>query len=88
MKSDAIWHRLTNHLEDCNMYTGQSVHSSRRGKMIKNQEGSGWEAAGEAAMILTKQVVLKDIDEHRPTKYRGVALYHLLGQPGSPTKGS
>ncbi len=41
MKSDAIWHRLTKHLKDCNMYTGQSVHSSRSGKMIHidNQEG-------------------------------------------------
>ena len=39
---------------------------------INNQEGSGWQEAGEAAMILTKQVVLKYIDEHRPTKYMGV----------------
>ena len=74
MKSDAIWHRLTKHLKDCDIYTGQSVHSSCRGKMmhINNQEGSGWEEAGEAAMILTKQVVLKYIDEHRPANYRAL----------------
>ncbi len=29
MKSDAIWHRLTKHLKDYNMYTAQSIHSSR-----------------------------------------------------------
>ncbi len=37
-----------------------------------NQEGSGWEEAGEAAMIPTKQIVLKQIDEHQSTDYKGV----------------
>ncbi len=70
MGSGAIWHRLTKHLKDCNMYTGQSVHSSRRGKMMHmvNHEGAGWDEAGEAAMIQTKQVVLSYIDEHRSSQ--------------------
>ena len=72
MDASSIWQRLAKHLKDCNMYAGQSVHSIRRGKMmhINNQPNGGWEEAGEAAMILTKQVVLRYVDEHRPTNYR------------------
>ena len=64
MDASSIWQRLAKHLKDCNMYAGQSVHSIRRGKMmhINNQPNGGWEEAGEAAMILTKQVVLRYID--------------------------
>ena len=36
---------------------------------INNQANGGWEEAGEAAMILAKQLVLRYVDEHRPTYY-------------------
>lgn len=70
MECSAIWQRLTKHLMDCHMYTEQSVHSTRGGKMLHISKQDGWEAAAEAGMILTKQVALRYIDQDRPTDYR------------------
>ena len=72
MTSSALWHRLTLHLKACNLYTGQSLHSCRRGKMIHmaHNEGSSLEDVGDAAMITTKRIAQAYIDVDRPTKYR------------------
>ena len=37
MSCSNVWARLTKYLKAFNMYTGQSVHSTRRGKMIHQQ---------------------------------------------------
>ncbi|KAA6417920.1 MAG: hypothetical protein FRX49_12078 [Trebouxia sp. A1-2] len=72
MTSSALWQRFTQHLKDCNMYTGQSLHSTRRGKRIHlaQTEGASIEDVGEAAMIQTKRIAQGYIDVDRPTKFR------------------
>ncbi|DBA71341.1 TPA: hypothetical protein ACH3X2_011150 [Trebouxia sp. C0005] len=41
MVSSALWQCFTQHLKDCNMHTCQSLHSTRRGKMIQLTQTAG-----------------------------------------------
>ena len=70
MTSSAIWARFTLHLEANRMYNGESVHSTRRGKMIESSlaHQASIEEIQAAAMIKTKQLVERYIDISRPTK--------------------
>ena len=70
MTSSAIWARFTSHLKAMDMYNGESVHSTRRGKMIESTfaHQASLEEVQAAAMIRTKQVAEKYIDISRPTR--------------------
>ena len=70
MTSSAIWARFTQHLKTAGMYNGESVHSTRRGKMIESstQHQASIEEVQEAAMIRSKPIALKYIDTSRPTR--------------------
>ena len=70
MTSSAIWGRFTAHLKTMDMYNGESVHSTRRGKMIESTmvHQATIEEIQAAAMIRTKQVAEKYIDVSRPTR--------------------
>ena len=52
----AIWARLTKYLEAYGMYTGQSVHSTRRGSIIhqKDQMQATVSEVARAAMCSEK----------------------------------
>ena len=72
MTSSNVWARLSKHLKESGMYTGQSVHSTRRGNMMHQQmelHKSNQEIA-EAAMC-NEQNVKYYTDPHRPTRFRG-----------------
>ena len=70
MTSSAIWARFTLHLKNAGIYNGESVHSTRRGKMIESstQHQASIEEVQEAAMIKSKPVALRYIDTTRPTR--------------------
>ena len=70
MTSSAIWGRFTAHLKAMDVYNGESVHSTRRGKMIESTivHQASIEDVQTAAMIRTKQVAEKYIDISRPTR--------------------
>ena len=69
------WARLTKHLKALDMYTGQSVHSTRRGNMIHRQQQrhESYRDIGEAAMCTEKNVKYYT-DTHRPTRLRTSAM--------------
>ena len=71
MSSSATWARLTKYLKEYGMYTGQSVHSTRRGSMLHHKEvqQATYEDIGEAAMC-TKETAKYYTDRHRPTRFR------------------
>ena len=70
MTSSAIWARFTLHLKTAGIYNGESVHSTRRGKMIEasTQHQASIEEVQEAAMIRSKPIALRYIDTSRPTR--------------------
>ena len=70
MTSSAIWGQFTAHLKAMEMYNGESVHSTRRGKMIESStvHQDTIEQVQAAAMIRTKQIAEKYIDMSRPTR--------------------
>ena len=72
MSSAAIWGRLTTHLKAFGLYQGESVHSTRRGKMIEmtTQHQASIEQVQEAAMLRSKPIAQKYIDTTRPTRAR------------------
>ncbi len=72
MTSSNVWARLTKHLKESGMYTGQSVHNTRRGNMMHQQmelHKSNQEIA-EAAMC-NEQSVKYYTEPHTPTRFRG-----------------
>lgn len=71
MSSSATWARLTKYLKEYGMYTGQSVHSTRRGSMLHHKEvqQATYDDIGEAAMC-TKATAKYYTDRHRPTRFR------------------
>lgn len=73
MSCTAIWARLTKYLRDYGKYTGESVHSTRRGKTIQHsKQAATWEEIGEAAMCSSQitQIAKYYTDVHRPTRFR------------------
>ena len=73
MTSNAIWARLTKYLKDYGMYTGQSVHSTRRGSMIHQRvelQASVPDVA-QAAMC-SEKIAEYYTDLHRPTRLRAL----------------
>ena len=72
MTSSDTWARLTQGLKALGMYTGQSVHSTRRGTMIHRQQHmqATHQELGEAAMCNEKNAKYYT-DVHRPTRFRG-----------------
>ena len=71
MSCSNVWARLTKYLKALNMYTGQSVHSTRRGKMIHQQlqMNASLEDISDAAMCNEKNAKYYT-DIHRPTRFR------------------
>lgn len=72
MTSSNVWARLPKHLKEPGVYSGQSVHSTRRETMMHQQvelHKSNQEIA-EAAMC-NEQNVKYYTDPHRPTRFRG-----------------
>ncbi len=71
MSSSATWARLTKYLKEYGMYKGQSVHSTRRGSMLRHKEvhQATFDDIGEAAMC-TKETAKYYTDRHRPTRLR------------------
>ena len=69
MTSGHTWARLTHGLKA--LYTGQSVHSTRRGTMIHRQQHmqATHQELGEAAMCNEKNAKYYT-DEHRPIRFR------------------
>ena len=72
MTSSNAWARLTKLLKDLGMYTGQSVHSTRRGNMIHRQSQlhESYKETGEAAICHEKKNAKYYADIHRPTRFR------------------
>lgn len=70
MTSSAIWARFTAHLKTMGMYNGESVHSTRRGKIIECAlvQQASIEQIQATAMIKTKLVAERYIDISRPTR--------------------
>ena len=70
MTSSAIWARCFSHSKAMDMYNGESVHSTRRGKMIESTfaHQASIEEVQAAAMIRTKQVAEGYTDISRPTR--------------------
>lgn len=70
MTSSAIWARFTLHLKNAGIYNGESVHSTRRGKMIESstQHQASIEEVQEAAMIRSKPIALRYLDTTRATR--------------------
>ena len=69
MTSSNTWARLTKHLKELGMYTGQSVRSTRRGSMMHQQlqlHKSDKEIA--SAAICSEQKNKYYTDSHRPTR--------------------
>ena len=75
MTCSNAWARLTKHLKALDMYTGQSVHSTRRGNMIhrQQQKHESYCDIGEAAMCTEKNAKYYT-DTHRPTRLRTSAV--------------
>ena len=75
MTSSAIWARFTSHLKAMCMYNGESVHSTRRGKMIESTMAhhARIDEVQAAAMIRTRYVAERYIDVSRPTRGKSVA---------------
>ena len=71
MTCSNAWARLTKCLKGLDMYTGQSVHSTRRGNMMHKQQHQqeSHNEIGEAAMCNEKNAKYYT-DVHRPTRYR------------------
>lgn len=71
MSSSNAWASLTKHLKALGIYTGQSVHSTRRGKMIHKQLNlhESHKQISEAAMC-NEQNAKYYTDIHRPTRLR------------------
>jgi len=71
MTCSNAWARLTKYLKELGMYTGESVHSTRRGSMIHRQlqMHDTQKEIGEAAMCI-EQNAKYYTDIHRPTRYR------------------
>ena len=67
------WARLTKCLKALDMYTGQSVHSTRRGNMTHRQQHlqEGYKKIGEAAMCNEKNAKYHT-DVQRPTRLRAL----------------
>ena len=70
MTSIALWGRFTAHLKTVDMYIGESVHSTRRGKWIASgvAHQDTIEQVQAGAMIRTKQIAEKYVDISRPTR--------------------
>ena len=75
MTCSNAWARLTKCLKALDMYTGQSVHSTRRGNMIHRQQHlqESHKEIGEAAMCNEKNAKYYT-DTHRPTRLRISAM--------------
>ena len=73
-----IWAQLTKALKELGMYTGQSVHSTRRGNMVHQQQHmhASYSEIGEAAMCNEKNAKYY-IDLHRPTRFRNSISWNL-----------
>ncbi|KAL0020901.1 hypothetical protein WJX77_008863 [Trebouxia sp. C0004] len=73
LTSNAIWARLTKYLKAYGMYTGQSVHSTRRGSMIhqKNQMQATVSEVAQAAMC-SERIAEYYTDVHRPTRLKSL----------------
>ena len=65
------WQRLTTNLKALDIYSGQSVHSTRRRHMIHKQQHlhESHKEVADAAMCNEKNAEY-DIDVHRPTSLR------------------
>ena len=82
MSSSAIWARFTTHLKATSLYTGQSVHSTRRGNIESTaQQGASIEDVQDAAMIKTRAIAVKYIDTSRPTRVRPAAIMDKVPPP-------
>ena len=70
--SSNTWAQLIQGLKVLDVYTGQSVHSTRRVSMIHKQQHmhATHEKIGAAAMCNEKNAKY-NTDVHRPTKFRG-----------------
>ena len=70
MTSSAIWGRFSAHLKIMDMYSGDSVHSTRRGKMVESSivHQATIEPVQAAAMINTKRIAERYIDISRPIR--------------------
>ena len=73
MTCSNAWARLTICLKALDMYTGQSVHTTRRGNMIHRQQHlqESHREIGEAAMCNEKNAKYFT-DVHRPTRFRAL----------------
>jgi len=73
MTCSNAWARLTMYLKSLGMYTGQSIHSTRRGNMIHQQQHmqKSDKEIGDAAMCHEKNVKYYT-DTHRPTRFRAL----------------
>ena len=80
MTSSAIWARCTLHLKTAGNYNGESVHSTRRGKMIEasTQHQASIEEVQEAAMLKCKPIALRYIDTSSPTRANQPSCIHAL----------
>ena len=73
MTTSSTWARLVKMLKQLNMYTGQSVHSTTRGKMIYQQQELHASNAEIAEAAMRNEGNLKYYtDMHKPT--RGLAV--------------
>jgi len=73
MTCSNAWARSTKCLKALDMYTGQSVHSTRRGNMIHRQQHlqESHKEIGQAAMC--NETYAKDCtDMHRPARFRAL----------------
>ncbi len=72
LSSSAIAGRFNAHLRAIDQYTGETVHSTRRGKMIESTVAhqAPLEQVQTDAMILSKAIALRYIDTTRPTRVK------------------
>ena len=70
MSSSAIARRFNAHLKAIEQYTSETVHNTRRGKMIEATVAhqAPIEQGQSNAMILSKAIALRYIDTTRPTR--------------------
>ena len=75
MTCSNAWHRLTKSLKALGIYSGQSVHSTRRGHMIHKQQHlhESHKEIADAAMC-NEQNAKYYTDVHRPTRFRSNQL--------------
>ena len=71
MTCSNAWARSTKYLKELGTYTGQSVHSTRKGSMIvaQLQMHDTLKEIGEAALC-SEQNAKYYTNIHRPTRYR------------------